>query len=166
MSQDSPELVEIPLVASDVPVPARIAELAAQGARRSKSIDCFGFVSSSCEMVYRVLDSLPRGTFCEWGSGLGVNTGIAASLGFVATGIELHPELAEASRALLRDYGLDATIMTGDYMQVDHIADLYYVYCWPGQMREVEGRFMVVAPATAKLLICHGAEDVRCKVKP
>jgi protein-L-isoaspartate O-methyltransferase len=113
--------------------------------------------------VYHVLDALPRGTFCEWGSGMGIITGIAAMLGFDATGIELNPKLASASRELLADYGLKATIVTGDYLEIAHGADYYFVYCWPGQMISVEARFLASAPQSAKLLICHGSEDVRCK---
>jgi hypothetical protein len=46
------------------------------------------------------------------------------------------------------------------------LADYYFTYCWPGQMSQVEERFLEIAPANARLLICHGAEDIRCKVKP
>lgn len=158
-------LTEIPIPTRDTPIPAVVDELAAKALLRSKSIECFGFVASSHAMVYRVLDALPRGTFCEWGSGMGINTGIAALLGFEAAGIELHPKLASASRELLAEYGLDATILTGDFLEIERPADIYYVYCWPGQMLEVEAHFVAKAPPSAKLLICHGAEDVRCKVR-
>src|SRR5438105_3030792 len=155
-------LAEIPIPTRDLPIPSIVEELAAEAVRRSESIECFGFVTSSHAMVYRVLDALPRGTFCEWGSGMGINTGIAALLGFEASGIEFNPNLAAASRALLAEYGLDATILTGDYLEIERDADVYFVYCWPGQMMNVEARFLARAPASAKLLICHGAEDVRC----
>ena len=157
-------LTEIPILTHDTPIPSVVEEFAAEALRRSKSIECFGFVLSSHSVVYRVLDALPRGTFCEWGSGMGINTGIAAMLGFEAWGIELNPKLAAASRELLAEYGLDATILTGDYLEIECNADVYFVYCWPGQMMNVEARFLATAPASAKLLICHGAEDVRCKV--
>jgi hypothetical protein len=158
-------LTEIPIRACEKPIPATIEGLARDGVRRGRSIDSFDFVPSSHEMVYRILDTFERGTFCEWGCGMGVNTGIAALLGFDATGIELNPELAAASRDLLREFALEATILTGDYLEIERAAEIYYVYCWPGQMQEVESRFFAVAPVTSKLLICHGAEDVRCKVK-
>ena len=157
-------LTEIPILTRETPIPSAVEEFAAKALRRSKSIECFGFVTSSHSIVYRVLDALPRGTFCEWGSGMGVITGIAALLGFEATGIELNPELASASRELLAEYGLDATILTGDYLEIERSAEVYFVYCWPGQMMNVEARFLASAPASAKLLICQGAEDVRCKV--
>jgi hypothetical protein len=115
--------------------------------------------------VYAVLSALPRGRFCEWGSGIGVVTGIAQTLGFDACGIEIHPPLAAASRKLLADFELAPTITTGDYLQLDCPAEIYFAYCWPGQMPQVEGRFAVIAPDHARLLICHGAEDIRCRVK-
>ena len=62
-------------------------------------------------------------------------------------------------------FGLSATIETGDYHEIDRPADIYFSYCWPGQMYDTEQRFIEAAPDDAMLLICHGAEDVRCKVK-
>jgi protein-L-isoaspartate O-methyltransferase len=158
-------LTEIPLIINDSPVPEFVEELAREALKRSKAIDCFDFVASSHAMVYRVLEALPRGSWCEWGSGIGINTGIAALLGFNATGIELDPNLAEASRKLLDAFGLRATIHQGSYFEIPVTADYYYVYCWPSQMNAVEDHFLANSPASAKLLICHGAEDVRCKVK-
>ena len=158
-------LVEVPLAVSDAPVPKFVEELAREALRRSKRIDCFDFVASSHAMVYRVLSSLPRGTWCEWGSGIGINTGIAAWLGFRATGIEIDLQLADASRRLLDDFGLRASIHHGSYFENPVTADLYYVYCWPSQMSQVEEHFIATAPEESKLLICHGADDVRCKVR-
>lgn len=158
-------LIELPIDLSDVTVPAAIEQFALAGLRRSKEIACFDFVASSYSMVYRVLHSLPRGTWCEWGSGIGINTGIAACLGFEATGIEMHPQLAAASRELLDLFGYRATILQEDYLAAKVAADYYYVYCWPGQMPTVEEHFLAHAPESAQLLICHGAEDIRCKVK-
>lgn len=158
-------LVEVPLSIPDAPVPGFVEEFAREAMRRSKAIDCFDFAVSSYAMVYRLLNSLPRGSWCEWGSGMGINTGLAASLGFPAVGIEIDKQLAEASRRLLSDFGLRATIHCGSYFEIQVIADFYYVYCWPGQVNQVEDHFIAHAPDSAKLLICHGAEDVRCMVK-
>ncbi len=158
-------LIEIPLVVPDVPIPTMIGELARAGMQRSKSIDCFDFVPSDFSLIYRVLHSMPRGSWCEWGSGMGINTGIASFLGFEAVGIEIDPQLVTASRELLSTFGLSATILAGSYFEISVNADFYFVYCWPGQMSQVEDHFLASAPDSAKLLICHGAEDVRCKVK-
>jgi hypothetical protein len=158
-------LEEIPLTPSDAPLPERAAAFIEEGLRRSKGIDCFDFIPSDYRVVYGALGVVAVGRFCEWGSGIGIVTGLAAMLGFGAMGIELHAELAAASRELLADFGLKATIVTGDYLERADQADVYFVYCWPGQMNRVEERLERIAPAHARLLICHGAEDVRCKVK-
>ena len=50
------------------------------------------------------------------------------------------------------------------FFDVHRDADVYFNYCWPSQMRCVEEHFLSVAPNHAKLLICHGASDIRCKV--
>ena len=161
-------LQEIPLSLFTEPLPELLQAFAAEGLKRSKSIDCFDFVPSNPTVVYQALRTLPPGTWCEWGSGMGIQTGIAAALGFAAIGIEIDPRLAEASRRLLDDFQLPGRILHGSYWDRDISppADYYFVYCWPGQMNAVESHFLQVAPPAAKLLICHGADDLRCKARP
>lgn len=142
-----------------------VSEFIDEGLRRSKKIDCFDFVPSNYQVVYSVLDTMPRGRFCEWGSGIGIVTGLADMLGFDACGIEINEQMASASRELLVDFSLSATIETGDYFEISQEADIYFTYCWPGQMSRVEQHFLSTTQTHAMLLICHGAEDVRCKVK-
>lgn len=141
----------------------RLARMLAEGVRRARKIDCFDYIPSNAMMLYAHLNSLPRGRFCEWGSGMGLGLGIAAWLGFEAMGVELNPELAQASRDLLGEYQLKADVLTGSYYDTPCEADYYFVYCWPSQVRTVEPHFAAVAPAGAKLLICDGAEALRCK---
>lgn len=145
---------------------AVMARFVAEGLRRSRAIDCFDFVPSNSAVLHGVLGTFAPARFCEWGSGIGIGLGIAAMLGFDACGIELHPELADASRQLLQEFGLEASVVTGDYLQIDQPADLYFAYCWPGKMQQLEQRFLTLAPPAARLLICHGAEDIRCKIRP
>jgi len=93
-----------------------------------------GFIPSDHELVYRTLRTLlqqHRGVrrFCEWGSGFGVVTGLAALLGCEVHGIELDPQLVAASRVLLADHGLDAEIVQGslipeDYARSEQLSDL------------------------------------------
>lgn len=135
------------------------------GRSRFKSVYVFGFVPSDYELAWQVLDGLPRGRLCEWGSGFGIFTGLAEMLGFEACGIELSADLADASRTLLADFGLSANIETGDYLEIDQPAQYYFVYCWPGQMIATEARFESSAPPGAKLLICHGQSDIRCQFR-
>lgn len=125
-----------------------------------RQVRCWDFVPSHYETVYGVLEQLPRARFCEWGSGLGVVTGLAQLLGFEATGIELDEELAQTSRELLARHQLTPPILTGSYF--DHFveADYYFVYCWPGQQQAVEKHFRAFKHP-CQLLACYGAEDVR-----
>ena len=159
-------LSEIQLISSVRSMSKSVSEFIDEGLRRSKTIDCFDFVPSNYQMVYAVLSTMPRGIFCEWGSGIGIVTGLADMLGFDACGIEINEQMAAASRELLEDFGLSAAIETGDYFKINCDADVYFVYCWPGQMQRVEQHFLSMTPDQAKLLIYYSAEDIRCKVKP
>lgn len=158
-------IVEQTLELSDRPLSVRAREFIDAGRSRFKSVQVFGFVPSDYELAWRVLDGLPRSTLCEWGSGFGIITGLAEMLGFEACGIEMSADLAVASRCLLKDFGLSASIETGDYLNIDQVADYYYVYCWPGQTIATETRFESIAPKQAKLLICAGQSDIRCKTR-
>ena len=159
-------LSEIPLIFTVRAMSKSVSEFIDEGLRRSKTIDCFDFVPSNYQVVYAVLQAMPRGRLCEWGSGMGIVTGLAEILGFDACGIESDTQMADASRQLLADFRLSAAIETGDYFEIGCDADIYFTYCWPGQIPRVEQHFLSVTPDHARLLICHGAEDIRCKVKP
>lgn len=158
-------LSEVPLPAAQVMVPPRGRGLISEGLSRGRAIACFDFVPCNYEVFYRSLAALPPGTFCEWGSGMAIATGLAELLGFQAHGIELDEALAAASRQLLAEFGFQATVETGDYLVLESRADVYFVYCWPGQMEQVKRRFEDIAPDEARLLICHGAEDIRCLIR-
>jgi hypothetical protein len=58
--------------------------------------------------------------FLEWGSALGAVTGIAASLGFRASGVEIDAEMALISRDLLAAHGLAAEIVEGSFVPDAH----------------------------------------------
>lgn len=158
-------LDELPMSPSEAPLTDRAIRLIAEGRQRFRSVDCFDFVPSDYELVWRYLAALPRGTFCEWGSGFGIVTGLAEILGFRAVGIELDERLVQASRELFADLNLISPIQQGDYLLSNEQADTYFVYCWPGRMAATEEHFERIAPPPSKLLICHGQSDVRCKVR-
>ncbi|HMP73078.1 MAG TPA: hypothetical protein PKE55_07425 [Kiritimatiellia bacterium] len=67
---------------------------------------------------------LTGNNFCEWGSGFGVVAGLAAIEGLHATGFEIEPDLVHASRQLLADHHLHATIIEGNYLPPGY--GLYY----------------------------------------
>ncbi len=73
-------------------------------ARRSSPIP--GFVPCDFESAYRTLAAIVESGvaagsyFCEWGSGFGVVTCLAAMLEFDAHGIEIEPDLVEEATQL------------------------------------------------------------------
>lgn len=162
---------------------ARVAAYLEEAARVARGIDCFDYVPSSPATLMAHLDALPRGRFCEWGSGIGNGIAVAATLGFEAVGIELDQRLVEASRRLLERHGfavgkalhrdgapvqdgspvrggVSAEVRQGDFLASTPAADVYFVYCWPGQANRVRERFLELAPPTACLLFGEGAERI------
>ncbi|MGB0272207.1 MAG: hypothetical protein ACPGTR_07910 [Opitutales bacterium] len=55
-------------------------------------------------------------TFLEWGSGFGVATGLAAQLGYAASGIEVQADLVDIATELLADQGLTAQLICSSYI--------------------------------------------------
>lgn len=161
-----PLLMEIPLKITPYPLNDRAAAFLEDARGRMRQVDCFDFVPSNYELAWNVLAGLPRGRFCEWGSGLGVAVGLAEILGFEAMGVELDEPLAESSRELLGAHDLMATIRAGSYFDRVDPCDYYYVYAWPSQCRAVQDLFLQQCPPHSKLLICEGQDDIRLRIKP
>ena len=80
------------------------------------------YVPSEPAQVYAALkhvsdQGLPLGeTFLEWGSGFGVATGLAALLGYEATGIEIQEDLVAKAEDLLAHQGIDAAFIPTSYI--------------------------------------------------
>jgi len=80
------------------------------------------FVPSEADLVYAAIDfvtrrGLPPGrVFCEWGSGFGTGTCLAALLGYEAYGIEIEPELVDISRQMARDLNIAAAFLCTSYI--------------------------------------------------
>lgn len=159
------ELKEVGLPPGTATVPERVERFIEEGLARGKAVRCFDWIPSNYRAVYATLAELPAGRFCEWGSGMGIVTGMAEMLGHQAHGIEIEEQLVAASQKLLADFGLSARIAHQSYFDPTPPADLYFVYCWPGQIQSVEQHFLETAPQEAKLLILHGQEDIRCLQK-
>ncbi len=155
------ELTQIELKKTSLPVDEAASRFIADGRRLAKEVNCFDFVPSNYENAWSTLDALPRGRFCEWGSGLGIVTGLAEMLGFEACGIEVDGELCRQSRELFKMHGLKGEIYHGSYFETEARADFYYVYCWPSIMAATETWFDQIASADSTLLICYGQDDIR-----
>ena len=75
------------------------------------------FVPSVPERVFAVLEEVtrrqlpPTRVFCEWGSGFGTATCLAALLGYEAYGLEIEEELVRLSRAIARRLGIPVEIL-------------------------------------------------------
>jgi hypothetical protein len=75
------------------------------------------FVPSVPERVFAVLAEVttrnlpPTRVFCEWGSGFGTATCLAALLGYEAYGLEVDAELVRLSRAMAWRLGIPVTVM-------------------------------------------------------
>lgn len=160
----------------------------------------FGFVPCDFVTVYRLLREvaacrLATGfRFCEWGSGYGVVTLLAAQLGFDAVGLEVEAALVSEAEALARDFELDADFYEGSFipdggdqyvrwiedlshvdtsapaaydevgLEVDDF-DVVFAYPWPGEESFVEDLFNQFAAHGALLLTYRGLEDVRLQRK-
>ena len=90
---------------------------AARGHRRAPR-----FVPSEPELVFAALQEvtqrgLPTGhVFCEWGSGFGTATCLAALLGYEAYGLEIHEELADISRDMAQQLGISVEICCASFL--------------------------------------------------
>lgn len=159
-----------------------------------------GFVPSNYAAAYRVLQalsdsSLMRGRrFCEWGSGFGVVTSMAAMLDFEACGIEIEGMLVTEARQLAEDYGIGAEFATGSfvprgaedrvhktgeyawmttegdyaYEELDlelEDVDVIFAYPWPDE-EEVTGKLFDTYAGTGAILVTHhSGEDFRFRRK-
>ena len=158
------------------------------------------YVASNGAAVFDALHALrthylTRGNvFCEWGSGLGVATSLAAWLGFEAYGIEVRRRLVEASEELARGFADGASFACGSFLPegADHHADrvqemawldagappaydalslepddidVVFAYPWPGEEDAVFECFREVAGRGALILTWHGVEGMRAQRK-
>jgi hypothetical protein len=121
--------IELPRSVSSHTVPEKVAALI-QKADRRWELFCGiqgnrrlpRFVPSEADLVYAAIDcvtrrGLPPGrVFCEWGSGFGTGTCLAALLGYEAYGIEIEPELVDISRQMARDFDIAAEFLCTSYI--------------------------------------------------
>jgi len=113
-------------------------------------------IPSDPALVFTVLagvthQDLPPGrVFCEWGSGFGTATCLAALLGYEAYGIELHAELADISRDMARELAIPVEILCTSYIPEDYDSyagiggdDLVEsaTFFYPGDARDSEPRY-------------------------
>jgi hypothetical protein len=158
------------------------------------------FVPSDYNPVYHALKAIahdqlaPGVRFCEWGSGFGVVTCLAALVGFQAVGIEIEPRLVVAARQLAADFDISADFLCDSFLPsgcdeycdygelspylVAQPGDLdahsgYYpddfdlIFAYPGPDNDemIEALFRHYAGSGAVLLTNHGREGLRLRRK-
>jgi len=143
-------LVDVEFSIGDGPVPPEVVEFLDEADSRITQFlrsqrDSTNFVSSDSVTVYQSLRAIaaaqlaPGKVFCEWGSGFGVATSLAAMLEFSAYGIEVERSLVDAAQALADDFGLGAEFVHGSFIPpgAEALVDEAYVECSPDSFRLV-----------------------------
>jgi hypothetical protein len=196
-------LAQLNLPDSLPPAPPEVARSIADAQSR---IDSFvqsrlaepihSFVPSDFPLVYGALRHVADGhlaagpSFCEWGSGAGVVTCLAAMVGFDACGIEFEGDLVELSIRLARHYNLKVDFYRGNFVphggqeiadEVSEFAclasggldpydqmgleiddfDVVFAFPWPGEEYVIERLFDRFASNGALLMTYNGVEGVR-----
>ncbi|MCA9025274.1 MAG: hypothetical protein KDA86_08690 [Planctomycetaceae bacterium] len=158
------------------------------------------FVPSDFVAAYWILSAIQEqsqavGTlFCEWGSGFGVVTCLAALLEYEAYGIEIERTLVAEAEKLAADFDIPAEFVEGSFVpaDADDIAvtpgevawlategpdayealqielddfDIIYAYPWPGEDDILGDVFEAYASEGALLVTYNGLEDMRVRRK-
>ena len=196
-------LVRLNLPDALPPTPPRVASFIVDAQSRIDSFiesrladPIYSFVPSDFSLVYGALrhvadEHLAAGPlFCEWGSGAGVITCLAAMVGFGACGIEFEIDLVGLSIRLARHYHVQANFCHGNFvphggqkiaeevsefewlavggpdpydqmeLEIDDF-DVVFAYPWPGEERVIERLFERFASDGALLITYNGTEGVR-----
>jgi hypothetical protein len=126
-------------------------------------------VHSHFELAWHALQHLverrlaPGRRFCEWGSGFGVVSCLAAQLGFDACGIEIEDRLVAAAQRLAGEVALPVRFECVDYRTPGYVppaADVVYAYPWPAEERHIFALFERCAAPGALLLSYHGGKQL------
>jgi hypothetical protein len=186
------------------PVPTDIRAFLRQADRRIRRYHRrhrnSAFVPCNFAGAYGILQHLAAqaaaaGTlFCEWGSGFGVVTCLAALLEFDAYGIEVDSTLVRASRRLAADFDLPVEFARGSYIPTgDRLLmqaagsfawlttmeepaheelglatedfGIIFAYPWPDEEIALAQLFERHASMGALLVTHHGGEDFRLRRK-
>jgi hypothetical protein len=197
-------LAELSLALEGAAVPRDVRSFLREAERRverfRRACRVPGFVPSDFRRAYAALHALaeaglaPGSLFCEWGSGFGVVSCLAALLDFDAVGIEIEGELVDAARELADDFGLPVEFVRGSFIPAgaeafveaggefawlatdggDPLAELglapddpavVYAYPWPDEEQVTAGLFERYAAPGALLVTHHASEEFRLRRK-
>jgi len=197
-------LKDLNLRSGGISVPGAVRSFLREAERRIEQFELtsrvHAFVPSDFERAFGVLQALAQADlaagnlFCEWGSGFGVVTCLAAMLDFDACGIEIEVELVDAAQQLAADFGLPVTFVCGSFIPkggeafVDHgqpfawlttdtgntqhelgmatdDLDVVFAYPWPDEERLTRDLFERYAAVGALLVTYHGGDRFRVRRK-
>lgn len=192
-------LVDHDLPLENSPCPRAVRRFLREAQRRISSFQrrtgAPAFVASDFQAVYAALRGLAAegegGAFCEWGSGFGVVSCLAAFLGFEAFGIEIEEELVQAAQELADDFDLPVEFIRGSFIPqggkklasadgfswltfeeaasgeeapIEDFA-VIFAYPWPDEEDFVELLFDRFAAPGCVLVTYHGAGEIRGRRK-
>jgi hypothetical protein len=119
-------LIDLEVPSWNGPIPSDVKSLLREADRRIEEFQtqhCIpGFVAGDYPHSYRTIralsesDLLTGHSFCEWGSGFGVVTCLAAMIGFEASGIEVEDDLVKEAVQLADDFDVNAYFVRGSYL--------------------------------------------------
>lgn len=174
------ERVAVPAAAGDLPVPRFVDSFIRDAEDRAEQyggeVGLGRFVPGDIRYVFQVLHWLlrtqrapPGAAFLEWGSGQGLATILAGTLGYDAMGVELDETLVKESRELAGRYDVRVRFAHGSYDPLVPGRQTFtaakraavYAYPWPGEEPRLLQLFAATADAGAFLLLGLGPEDVR-----
>jgi len=199
-------LAEVELVLGVDEVPKNVRQLIADAQARVEEFSdrhaatVPAFVPSDFEIVYRGLEAIEESRlaagrrFIEWGSGIGIITCLADSLGFDAVGIEIESQLVDMAEAFAEAHGIGVQFARGSFLppgaephleMPDDVAwlatsgadgyeeldvepdefDVVFAYPWPGEEQVIFDLFADCAAVGALLLTYHGQEGLRLQRK-
>lgn len=196
-------LEAVPLAIAPLPLPPPLAAYVAAARARQAPLEAVvgrlgtGFITSDYELAYAALVALrtaepARRRFLEWGAGAGVIAGLAASLGYDASGLEVDRRLCALGRELAAAHQLPLTLVHGSFVPdgyrprdadvvlegrtawdapdgYDELQrspdefDVVYAYPWPGEEAAYRRLFAAVAAPGALLVTFHGADGLRVR---
>jgi hypothetical protein len=196
-------LIHLNLPATLPPAPPEVARFIADAQSQSDAFieshlaePIHAFIPCDPLIVYKALRHVADAhlaagpLFCEWGSGAGVVTCLAAMVGFSASGIEFEADLVDLSVRLARQHHVKADFYRGNLvpyggqkiaaevdefewlavggpdpyeqmgMEIDDF-DVVFAYPWPGEERVIKRLFERFASGGALLMTYNEIEGVR-----
>lgn len=194
-------LEDIPLPIAQESLPGDVAAFLREAHQRIERFQIAArvpaFVQSDFEQAYLVLRAIAAANvsqgnlFCEWGSGFGVVTCLAAMLDFDACGIEIEQDLVDHAQQLAGDFEIPVEFIHGSFIpkggldadadfdwlttqESNHQAetglapadfDVIFAYPWPDEEALTETLFARHASAGSVLVTYHSGNDFRIRRK-